>query len=94
VDKVEARRIVAEALAALRKLSPSELATRYLDNPGTGQVVAPSGITYQIETQVFWDDREHRNLRVMVSADDGGWRSFAPSSDDFIVGPDGTFIGE
>jgi hypothetical protein len=43
----------------------------------------------------LWDDpREHRNLRVMVSVDDGGWRSFAPLSDDFIVAPDGTFIGE
>ena len=43
----------------------------------------------------LWDDPgEHRNLRVMVSVDDGGWRSFAPLSDDFIVAPDGTFIGE
>jgi hypothetical protein len=44
---------------------------------------------------VFWDDSEHRNLRVMVSVDDGGWRSsLAPLSADFIVAPDGTFVGE
>jgi hypothetical protein len=94
VDKVEARQIASETLKALRRLTPQELERRYLDNPGTEQSTASSGATYQVETQVFWEDQEHQNLRVMVSVDDRGWRSFVPLSDSFIVAPDGTFIGE
>jgi hypothetical protein len=30
----------------------------------------------------------------MGAIDDGGWRSFAPLADDFIVAPDGSFVGE
>ena len=37
---------------------------------------------------------ERKNLQVMVSVDDGGWRAFAPLSVDFIRGPDGSFVGE
>jgi hypothetical protein len=94
MDKAEAMRIVQDRLATLRKLTPAELASRYLDNPSTDEVTAASGTTYQIETQALWDDRAETNLRVMVSVDDGGWRAFAPLSDSFIVAPDGTFIGQ
>jgi hypothetical protein len=94
VDKAEARQIASETLNALRRLTPQELESRYFGNPGTEQSTAPSGATYQVETQAFWNDQEHENLRVMVSVDDRGWRSFVPLSGSFIVAPDGTFIGE
>ena len=95
MDRVEATRIADEALWALRNVSPTELVTRYLDKPETSEVTGSSGATYHTETQVFWDDQEHRNLRVMVSIDDGTWRSsHVPLSRDFIVAPDGTFVGE
>jgi hypothetical protein len=41
-----------------------------------------------------WDDRTGGDLRVIGSIDDGGWRAFRPLSSDFIVRPDGTFVGE
>lgn len=40
----------------------------------TFELQSPSGTTYQLEVQVFWDGRREEDLRVMVSIDDGGWR--------------------
>jgi hypothetical protein len=51
-------------------------------------------VIYQVETQAFWDESDQKNLRVTLSIDDGGWRSFGPVSDGFIVAPNGTFVGE
>ena len=31
---------------------------------------------------------------MMASIDDRGWRAFVPLTSDFIVRPDGTFVGE
>ena len=50
-----------------------------------------------LETQVYWDDeRERRNLRVIVDIWDAGKRVSIGSiaKDDFIVAPDGSFVGE
>jgi len=34
-------------------------------------------------------------MRVFISIDDGGWqRIICPITDDFIIAPDGSFIGE
>jgi hypothetical protein len=44
--------------------------------------------------QAFWDDRKNDNLRVMVKIEDGGWRALTPMCCDFIVAPDGSFVGE
>lgn len=62
--------------------------------PITGECIGPSGKTYQIEIQAFWDGREKDNIRVMGSIDDGGWRAFCPLSEDFIKSPSDEFIGE
>ena len=58
------------------------------------EVVGPSGSQYQVEITGFWDDRKAGNLRVIVTIDDGGWRAFMPLTTGFIVGPDGSFVGE
>jgi hypothetical protein len=31
---------------------------------------------------------------VIVAIDDGRWRAFSPLSVDFIMAPDGSFVGE
>ena len=58
------------------------------------EVTAESGTRYQGEVQVFWDDEPGGAIRVMASIDDGGWRAFVPLTEDFILAPDGTFVGE
>ena len=55
----------------------------------------PDGKMLGLETQVFWDDRERRNLRVMVDVWDPAKRlSRSMARDDFIRAPNGSFVGE
>ena len=93
MDKGEAQGLLGEQIGRLRKLSYEDLRER-LDQPETFELPGPSGKTYQLEVQAFWDGPRDQNLRVMVSIDDGGWRAFAPLSSDFIIAPNGSFVGE
>lgn len=92
MDKVEAREILSEQINKLRKIPYNELLE--FQEPHTEELVGGSGTTYQLEVQAFWDNKPNDSLRVMVSIDDGGWRSFVPLTDDFIIAPDGSFVGE
>lgn len=92
MDKQEAGAILTEEVVRLRAL-PYERLLEYME-PRTVEVEGPSGTTYQIETQSLWDDKTERTVRVMVAIDDGRWSAFVPLTDDFIVAPDGTFVGE
>jgi hypothetical protein len=67
---------------------------RFLDNAERCEVRGESGVTYQTEIQGVWDDGKPGNLRILGSVDDGGWRAFSPLGDDFIIAPDGSFVGE
>jgi hypothetical protein len=55
-------------------------------------------VRYQFEVLVLWDDpREETTLRVLITGDDGdGWKvsSRRMRNDDFLLAPDGTFVGE
>jgi len=65
-----------------------------IGHPQSKQVRGEDGKDYQLEAQVFWDSKKGGDLRVTVAGDDGGWRAFKPVTDDFIVAPDGSFVGE
>jgi hypothetical protein len=93
MDRVEARRILGAALDVYRSRSFAELAA-LAGESRQGEVLSPCGVRYQVEIQVFWDDRHEKNLRVLGSIDDGGLTAFVPLSDSFIVAPDGKFVGE
>lgn len=85
--------MLAREVAALRELSYEELRA-LLDVQDTHEVAAESGTWYQVETQVWWDDKPGGDLRVRTAIDDGGWRAYIPMTDDFIKAPDGSFVGE
>ena len=91
MDKDEARALVDDRLLQLRQLSYHQL--RDLEKERS-EVVAESGVTYQIVSYVLEDDKKQGHVRVCVAADDGGWHAFGPLVSDFIIAPDGTFIGE
>ena len=108
MDKTEARQILAGEVARLRALSYSGLSSRiprrrrrllFLEVVGddeaiTREVVGDSGVVYQVESQVLWEDKPQEDIRVVVSIDDGGVSAFMPMTDDFILAPDGTFVDE
>lgn len=93
MDKSEARDLLAQQIEHLRSLTYEDLLGR-LDQSETVEVVGPSGRKYFLQTQVFWDGRRDENLRVIANIDGGGWRAFSPLGDDFIMAPDGSFVGE
>jgi len=94
MDKPEASAILATEVQKLRKRPYCDLVRRLLDKQETFEVTAASGVRYQIELQAFWDDKRAKNLRLIGAIDDGGWSSYLPLTDNFIVAPDGSFVGK
>jgi hypothetical protein len=94
MDRAEALQVAGAVLDRLRRRPYDRLVAELLREPQTEEITGPSGAAYQVEVEAIWDDRKKRHLRVMVAIDDGGWRAFAPLSTDFIVAPDGSFVGE
>jgi hypothetical protein len=95
MDRAEALAVADGIAEELRRVPYEALVARLLDAVETRDVAGASGTEYQIEVQGFWDRaRRPGNLRVMVSVDDGGLRAFAPLTTDFIMAPDGSFVGE
>ena len=93
MDNAEAAALLKDHLAAYRLRPYSELLT-LLGKPQLAELRSASGRSYQVEVEVFWDGRPGGALRVLGSIDDGGWRALCPLSDDFILAPDGRFVGE
>ena len=76
--------VIDSELKRLRKAPYSDL-TALVGKPETKQVIAEDGKSYQLEIQAVWDSKKGGDLRVIVSADDGGWRAFKPLTYDFIM---------
>jgi len=94
MDKVEAREIAKWRAADLRSQPYASLVANYLNQSIHDSALGTDGVRYDVEVQAFWDAvRQPGNLRVMV--DDG--RRKGPHrvvTEDFILAPDGTFVGE
>jgi hypothetical protein len=45
-------------------------------------------VVYQIEIQVFWDNKPNGDIRVMGAIDDGGLRACVPLCSDLLVKSD------
>ena len=93
MDQVEARGILRAHLDEWRRRTYAEL-TSEVGESRQLQTTGQSGTRYQVDVQVRWDDKPNGDIRVLGGIDDGGWRTFAPLTDDFILGPDGKFVGE
>jgi hypothetical protein len=88
-DAREASEWVTSEIQRLRGLSFEELATME-SNAEHRPMVTAAANPLMLETQVFWDDREKTNLRVMVGVWDPAKRvSGSIAKDDFIRAPDG-----
>jgi len=94
-NETEAREWVDAEIKRLRALSYAELVGEE-SHAEHRQMKTADGKPLILETQVFWDDREERNLRVIVDVWDPAKRISLGSiaKDDFIQSPDGSFIDE
>jgi hypothetical protein len=92
MNTAEAKLILARELARYRG-QPFEELLSLLQEVETHELSGPSGASYQLEFQAFWDEvRNRKLLRVTGAIDDGGLGAFAPVTDSFLVSPDGKFI--
>ncbi len=75
---------------------PWQSLRREVREPVTYEILGRSGVRYQFEVVVLWDDRPGGNLRVIVTGDDGkGWKTLRRMrTDDFIKSPGDSFVGE
>jgi hypothetical protein len=93
VNQPEAREMLHAHLGVYRNRTYAELRA-LLGKPETTELLAPSGTTYQVEIEVHWDGRPGGALRIIGSVDDGGWRTLKPLTGNFVLAPNGTFVGE
>ena len=91
----EAAAWVATQIERLRSLAYHDLAARR-NQPEHRPMETADGKPLILETQVLWDDRDQRNLRVLVDVWDPAKRGFSGSiaRGDFIRAPDESFVGE
>jgi hypothetical protein len=94
ISREVARGIIEERLQHLRHVPYGELLKRRGEThfeciPGA------RGREFRVETTVRWDrPKKKDNLRVMVWVAGGGISPMRPMGDDFILAPNGSFVGE
>jgi hypothetical protein len=94
VNDTEAQTVARARIAELRRESYDELRARVgqpednqsrrrlgYDLPGRRRAVPPK-------------IRRAATFAWTVAVDDGGWRAFVPVTDDVMIAPDGSFVGE
>jgi len=93
MNKVEAENILVQQLASFTQRSYEDLVAM-IDISQVTQAKAPSGCTYNIEFNVFYDDpHQKQDLRIMGSIDDGGFgSSVCPLTKDGIMKPTGELV--
>lgn len=89
--------ILKEEINRLKKMTYQELQEK-IDKHEVHDYGNPNEMEkfYQAEVQVFYDDKKSKNIRVAVQVIIGCAEIFLSKhpSDDFIISPDGKFIGE
>jgi hypothetical protein len=98
-DEPEARAVLDAKISELRARGYEHLRSvskRGFVVSGPSELVevrGESGALYQLETDVFWDDKTAGDLRVMVALFEDCLAS-RTMSDDFIIAADGSSIEE
>ena len=58
------------------------------------EVFGEDGTSYQVQVKAIWETTRNKDVRVIVSVDDGGWRALRPLTQNFVMRPDGSFVEE
>lgn len=92
MSAIEANRIMDELMQWYRAMTYGDLVAVVDKYVGCVQVTTPPGTEYDIQTIVGWDDIDARtNVRVIVVISDADG---SETVDEFIVNPNGGFVGE
>ena len=93
MDKRKAEQLAETELESYRSLQYETIAAK-LGTQECFERETEDGNKYSVEVDFFYDDAEERNIRVTAMISNSFWTSISPFSSDFIVAPDGSFIGE
>ena len=77
MNQIEAKWLLLREMVGWRRRGYANLRDRIGDIHVDG-VTGMSGVEYQIEIQVVWDDKPTGAIRVIGSIDDGRWRAYCP----------------
>lgn len=92
MDKREAQELLDEFVAGLKSRTYQEW-QGLIGEEVIVEKQGPSGVTYQIEFEAFWDSPKVKaggDIRVMASIDDGSLARFiVPLTTSFLVSPTG-----
>ena len=92
MDKREAQFLL-EGFAAAIKLKSYHEWQGLIGESAVVEKKGPSGITYQIEWNAFWDSQAGGDIRVLVSIDDGSLARFmVPLTTSFLTSPEGKLM--
>jgi hypothetical protein len=92
MNKKEAQYLLDLFAAALKSWSYQDW-QRLIDETTVVERKGPSGITYQIEWNAFWDSQAGGDIRVMVSIDDGSLARFiVPLTTSLLISSEGTLM--
>ena len=89
----EALALLRQRLQTFRERSYADLVT-LLGKPQVAEVVGLSGARYQLEVEVHWDSRPGGTVRVLGAIDNRDVRALMPLAEDFLMAPNGAFLGE
>jgi hypothetical protein len=89
MDKREAQKLLDLFVAALQSWSYRDW-QKLIGETTVVERKGPSGVTYQIEWNAFWDSKPGGDIRVMVSIDDGSLARFiVPLTTSLLISPEG-----
>jgi hypothetical protein len=88
-----ARKLLKEELESL-KTRPFSFFAQSVNRTTHKKIIGQDGAHYQIEIEVFWDNRRGGDIRVIGSVDDGHSRAAAPLKEDFVISPSGTLVAK
>lgn len=88
MDKREAQQLLDEFAAALWSRFTYQDWQKLIGESEVVETAGESGVEYQIEWTVFWDDRPGGDIRVLLSIDDGSLASsIVPLTTSLLISP-------
>ena len=93
MNREQAHAVARSALAGYRA-EPYHALLRLIDEPDVMERKAPDGTEYTVEVSAIWETEPQGRLLVLAAVSYSLWTDFAPVCDDFIIAPDGSFVGE
>ncbi len=88
MDKKEAQTLLNDFAAAMQSRFTYQDWQKLIGESEVVEIAGESGVDYQIEWTVFWDDKSGGDIMVILSIDDGTLAgSIVPLSTSFLVSP-------